>query len=272
MLESPTPIAGLPLRATASAVRGGITGHLVHLTVEVSGRDLALRDEAGLALNDVDFEYAAMDMRGTARARGKGTLNLRLLPVTQRAFGNRSVRYVTEFDLPPGRYQLRVAARERIEGRSGSLFYDLEVPDFDGLPLSVSDLLITSSSAGLSPTVREQVSLERGMPGPTSTARDLPRTDTLTACAWLYTSGGDAVHTVDLTASMKADDGSEVFRRDDVLSSRALDVAQGGYTVRLHVPLARLNPGRHVLTISVRSRLSGEVASKEVEFRIAGRP
>jgi VWFA-related protein len=268
ILQSPTPIAGLPMRATASVVRGGIMGHVVHLTVEVSGRDLALRPEAGVFLNEVDFEFAALDMRGAPRAAGKGTLHLRLLPATERGFANRSVRYITEFDLQPGRYQVRIAAREQEGGQRGSLFCDLDVPDFDRLPLSMSDLLLTTSSAALSPTVRERAALERGMPGPTSTARDFTASDTLTAFLWLYAGHAVPAHTVDLQWSIRSDRGNEVFRRDEVLTSAALDLTREGYGARLSLPLGPLGPGRYVLAVSARSRLSGEIVRKEIEFRL----
>ena len=46
--------------------------------------------------------------------------------------------------LPPGRYQLRMAARETGGGRVGSVTYDLDVPDFTKAPLTMSGILIAS--------------------------------------------------------------------------------------------------------------------------------
>ena len=45
--------------------------------------------------------------------------------------------------LPPGRYQLRAAAAEEGSGRTASVLYDLEVPDFYAQGLSMSGLALT---------------------------------------------------------------------------------------------------------------------------------
>jgi len=53
--------------------------------------------------------------------------------------------------VPPGTYQLRVAARDR-GGKTGSVHYDLVVPDFAREPLSVSGLILASAASGAVPT------------------------------------------------------------------------------------------------------------------------
>ena len=47
---------------------------------------------------------------------------------------DRAVRLLNRVDLPPGRYQLRVAAHDAAAATLGSVLYDLEVPDFAKLP------------------------------------------------------------------------------------------------------------------------------------------
>ncbi len=52
------------------------------------------------------------------------------------------MRVVSQVDLPPGRYQVRVAVGEE-GGRGGSVLYDLEVPDFYRAPLTMSGVALT---------------------------------------------------------------------------------------------------------------------------------
>ena len=65
-----------------------------------------------------------------------------LKPETKSRIEQGSLRMLNRFDLPPGRYQLRVAAHDSAGGNVGSLQYDLEVPDFQKLPFSISGLVL----------------------------------------------------------------------------------------------------------------------------------
>ena len=49
--------------------------------------------------------------------------------------------------LPPGRYQLRVGVRESGAGEMGTVFYDLQVPDYSANGLAMSGLLADRSDA-----------------------------------------------------------------------------------------------------------------------------
>ena len=50
---------------------------------------------------------------------------------------------LTRLDLAPGRYQLRLAAESTLFGKRGSVYYDVEVPDFSAEPLSMSGLALS---------------------------------------------------------------------------------------------------------------------------------
>ena len=62
------------------------------------------------------------------------------------AFG---FRVNPRIDLPPGRYQVRIGARESGAGEVGTVFYDLEVPDFAKEKLTMSDVLLTAATSKL---------------------------------------------------------------------------------------------------------------------------
>ena len=57
-------------------------------------------------------------------------------------------RVLNRIELPAGRYQLRLAARDAAKQVVGSVLYDLEVPDFSKAPLMMSGLALMSASAG----------------------------------------------------------------------------------------------------------------------------
>ena len=66
--------------------------------------------------------------RGKIRGGDRSVVNFALKPENRQRFAQTGVRVSTRLQLPPGRYQLRVAARESATGRVGSVNYDLDVP------------------------------------------------------------------------------------------------------------------------------------------------
>jgi VWFA-related protein len=268
MLLYPAPMSGLGMRVNASVVKGLFVKGTVHLTLELSGKDVGLSPENGRSVSDVDVEYLAVNTQGKSEAGGRDLVHLSLLPATRDAFEQQGVRYVTEFQVAPGRYQVRVAARERVGGRTGSVFCDIEMPDFAAGPLAMSDLLLTASTAGATRTGRSTAGGGVALPGPTTTAREFRPTETLSVLAGIYDNVSSSPHAVDLKTTVESDAGTKVFLREDQRESKDLVTARGGYSYVVSVPLTGLAPGRYVLTVEAQSRLGGDPVRKETEFRV----
>jgi hypothetical protein len=269
MLRSPAQVGGLGMQASASVIKGLLLKSTVHLTVEFSGKDVDLKGSGGLWTNEIDVEYLVLDMKGVSQASGREIARLQLQPARRATFPQNGVRYVTEFDLAPGRYQVRVAAREHLGGRTGSVFCDLDVADVASAPLAISDLLVTSSGATRTATPTSTSTIGQLLPAPTTTSREFTAADTITAAASIYDNDPRAPHQVDVKATVLSDTGAEVFARDEHRDSQELAAAKGGYRWVVAVPLKGLAPGRYVLAVEAKTRLSGvEPVRKETEFRI----
>jgi len=269
MLRNPAAVSGLGMRASASVVKGLLAKSTVHLTIEFNGKDVALKPAAGYFTNDIDIQYMAVDMKGVPQVNIRDQANLRLRPDTKERFPEVGVRVVFEFDVAPGRYQLRVAAKEQLGGKIGSVFIDLDVPDFATARLALSDLMITAKSAPGTPTPNNQSTLGRVLATPTTVARTFAATDTLSAAVSIYDNDARAPHHVDYRAALTSDVGAQVFTRAEAKEASAMVAAKGGYSWVLDVPLTGLAPGRYVLSVDARSRLSGvDPVRKEVEIRI----
>jgi VWFA-related protein len=266
MLASPTPLTGLRMRATAGVVRSPDNTGRVRLTVEFHGEDVALETRGERFANDIDIGYEALDMSGKPRAWGRHLMHLKLKPETRAAFPAHGARYVTEFDLDPGRYQLRLAAREQVGGKGGSIFYDIDVPPFAMLPISMSDLLLASAVANRTVTGRGAPSLGWRLPGQTTTVREFDRRDTITLYAGIYDSD-PRPHSLDVTVTVTADNGAQVFRTEATRTSEELAGQKGEFPYTVNIPLLSVAPGRYVLAVNARSRL-GDSVRKEIEFRV----
>ena len=268
LLSSPAAISGLGMRVNAALLRSRAGMGTVHLTVEMSGADLAFKDEGAIFSDDVDVSYQAVDPDGRAQTWWTQTMMLRLKPTTHDTVVQRGVRYVTEFELPVGRYQLRFAARSHEGGKTGSVFCNLEVPDFSASALAMSDVLVTASAPSTMLTAGGGPVVAPLLPGPTTAIRDFSKLETLVAFVEVYDSDVRP-HAVDIKATVHADDGTPVFVYEDHRDSRELGKGRGSYGYLAPIPLSTMTPGRYVLTIEASSRIGdGRPITRDVEFKV----
>jgi hypothetical protein len=170
--------------------------------------------------------------------------------------------------VPPGRYQLRVAAHEAAGDRAGSVFWNLELPDFTKSSITMGNVAIASTGAVRTPTSDDSSTLKDVLPGPPTASREFALEDTLAVYAEVYDNDASKPHVVDLSATVHADDGTQVFVTNDQRNSSDIKADRGGYTYLARVPLQDLVPGRYVLTVEAKSRLGGDPVTKEIQFTI----
>jgi VWFA-related protein len=267
-LDSPVPMSGLALRASAAAFKGAPPEASVVLTVELTSQDLQFVQRQGRYYDEVEFSMVAVDKDGKIRSGDRTSLKLDLRPQTYQAVRQHGFKMVTRLALRPGRYQVRVAAREANAGRLGSVYYDLEVPDFADEPLMMSGLVITSAGASRAPAVQEDADLKTILPSQPTTLREFIAADQLALFTEVYDNRGDTPHTVDITTTIRSDTGTVVFKAEDSRKSSELGGARGGYGHTAQIPLKGLAPGLYVLRVEARSRLGGNPVSREIALRI----
>ena len=173
-------------------------------------------------------------------------------------------------ELPPGRYQLHVAAHDSSGGRVGSLTYDLEVPDFNKNPLDMSGLVLTSTRGRTHVTAKMDELLQDVLPGPPVALRTFAPDEEVTVFAEVYDSQGNKPHKVNIAAMVLSDVGQVMFRSDEERSSADLGGQRGGYGFVATIPMKGLAPGDYVLKIEAKSTLGPmPTATREVPFRVA---
>jgi hypothetical protein len=195
-------------------------------------------------------------------------VNLTLKPDTLERVKARGVRVLSQMALPPGRYQLRVAAGNAT-GKVGSVLYDLEVPDFYKAPLTMSGLALTAASASQTATLKPKDPLGDVLPGPPTTAREFARGDELRLFAEFYENARNAPpHMLDFRAELRADGGRVVQSAVDERSSTELDKGTGGYGFEARLPLD-VEPGLYVVHVEGRVRTSATASvSRDIQVRV----
>jgi hypothetical protein len=270
-LASPVPASGLPMAVTAAPFKGTAPNASVLVSIEMVGRELPFTEQNGVMHNTIEVTTLAIDRKGNVHSIPASALQLKLSRQTHGAVVARGLRVTQRVPLAPGQYTLRIGARERNGGAVGTISYDLDVPDFYKSPLSMSGVVLTSRAASGRPTAAPDADLKDILPGPPTALRDFAPADTLAAFAEIYDTQGNHPHRVDITASVKADGGRQVFSQSEERGTEELQGARGGFGYRVDIPLQDLAPGEYVLTVEARSRLSGNpTARQDIPFRIRG--
>jgi Ca-activated chloride channel family protein len=172
------------------------------------------------------------------------------------------VEILTHVDLPPGRYQLRAGVTSARLGTSGSVYGDLDVPDFGREPLSLSGVVLSSMPP---PAVEGYDAIARLVPGAPTTRRSFAATDQCLSFFTVYQGGGDPIQPVTMRVSIRNDADKIVLTRADALEAVQFGATRGA-DHRFALPLGALTPGEYVLTIEV--TLGKDSARRDVRFTI----
>jgi len=273
-LESPVPISGLTISAFAAPFKGEGNKDSIAMAIELDGSTLKFTPTPqGLFADDVEITLFAADSKdGKVRDGARDMINLALKPQTHDIVRQGAFRVIRHIQVPPGKYQLRIGARESGAGRLGTVIYDLDAPDFSKGSTSMSGIAIASASGSRIPTANPDKNANEFkdvLPAPPSASREFPRADTLFVFAEIYDNAVRTPHRVDITATILADDGKVVQTKADERKSEELQGATGGYGYTSQFPLSSLAAGRYVLRLTAKSRLgNAEAVSRDVEFRV----
>jgi VWFA-related protein len=269
-LDSPLPLPALTLRMFAAPFKGPDDDSTVAVTVEVDGADFQFTKKDGKLMSDLEVSTIAIDAAGKIQDGDRNMVNFALRPENLAVFGQTGVRLATRLDVPPGRYQLRVAGRESEGGRVGSVTYDLTVPDFTKEPLMMSGITVASASGRRLSTVKPDEVLQAVMPAPPVAERDFPQGDELAVYAEIYDNDVKTPHVVDIVTTVTSEADREVFKTSEARDSSELQGRRGGYGTLSRIPLRDLAPGPYLLTIEAKSRASGkaEPVSRTVLFHV----
>jgi VWFA-related protein len=270
-LDSPVPVTGLSLTAFAAPMAGAPSAKgkaSVLCVVEIEGGDLQFKQDGGIFANDIEVAIVAMDETGKVKDGAKDTAELKLKPETHALVAKNGVRLTRRLELAPGRYQLRIGARESVGGRLGSVMYDIDVPDFSKGDLLMGGLLLTSASASRIPTANPDPDFKEIMPASPSAVRAFPTGDELSTAVDVYDNRAATPHRVEIRTSLTADNGTVVFSSRD---ERRTDELKGGNTFGhvAAIPLKGVAPGRYVLRVEAQALVSnGATASREIELTV----
>jgi VWFA-related protein len=270
-LLSALPTPGLPISVTAAPFRGSQENASVLVMLQTPPGAVKFVEKNGRIEGNLELSFVAIDDQGKTRGGEHLDLTMPLKPETHAAVERAGLLVQSRVALPPGRYVLRVGARDGTSERVGAIHCDLEVPDYAKLPLSMSGLIIASAEAVVADP-RPDPELSKLLADPPSVIREFRETDQLSVLAEIYGTNLSTPRDMDIIVTVTDEDGREAYRHEDKRSTAELQGMQGGFGYLLKVPLAGMTPGSYLLRVEARSRpdVNNPVA-RETSFRVIGK-
>jgi VWFA-related protein len=200
----------------------------------------ALEAREARSIETIDVRVDAYTPEGKRKAFQTLRSRLVLRPGPE---GQAAYEVLTMLNLPPGRYQLRLAGSLMGLQKSGSVYYDVEVPDVSKAPLTWSGVAF-QASPGV--TIATAPKLQIGIPIIPTSQRLFARTDNVSAFARIHQGGKKALTPVPVTVSITDSTGRQVWKHAETFNPSRFAIARGA-DVLIAVPMAQLEPGSYRL-------------------------
>jgi len=273
VMASPLPVPGLTLTVSAPVFRGDKDLASVGVIVEARGQDLQFAPDGSRYRGAMEIVLAALDPDGKSKAAEKGTMRMGLTAETRDAITNNSVRLVSKLQLKPGRYQLRVSAGDvgSTGHLSGSVMYDLDVPDFSKAPLSMSGVALASAVLSRVPTTGTDKRWSPAFGALPTSRREFTASDELRDYVEVYDSDRKTQHQVEVRTTIRDEAGVRVFSHLKTMTPAFGDKNEKTVTLpyTTSIPLRTLTAGGYVLTVEARNTANEAwVVERQVPFRI----
>ena len=214
----------------------------------------------------VDLQTNAYTPDGRPRFVGqRHTATVVLVPTD----GKQTGRYdlLSEISLPPGRYELRLSAHSGLDNVNGSLYADLEVPDFAKAPLSVSGLIVEANPAQATAPLG---AFDRYLPVLPTSNREFRSAQEAMVFLRIYQGQKDKTPApaAPVTVAARLVDRNEKTIGEGVETIAPDRFYVGGRAAdyRFPIPLATLPPGPYLLTFTV--TLDKTVVTRSVQFTV----
>jgi VWFA-related protein len=270
VLDNPVPVSGLGLTASTAIFRGAAEKASVLLTTQVDGRRLTFAEQGGVFRDDVELALVAINDQGKTETGDRKIAELKLKPETHQVVSRTGIRMLSRLELPPGRYQLRLGARETGKGAAGSVLHDLVIPKFDASTPILSGVVVATKFGSIMPTLQSDPEMREVLPGPPTADRDFIQADTLWAFVEIY-KNDKSPSAVSLSFILAGEGGTSVFRTEDRIEPSSFDNARRAYGYRAEIPLGSVAPGAYVLRVEAASG-SERSDVREVPLRVHPTP
>jgi len=231
------------------------------VAVKIPGSELALAQGRGAARTLIDFIGEVKDDYGYTIQNIRDRLDIRLDQETAAQLATRPIQYETGFTLLPGKYVLKVLARDSTTGRIGTFQTAFEIPNLmreeTWLPISsvvlgsqripMTDALLTVQQGAEQTTNPLVYDGQKLFP---SVTRVFSRARPMYVYLQAYERGAEATQPLVAFVSF-FQEGRKVLETQPLAVTEGLAGRAGAVPLRFAIPLDSLPPGRYDTQVSV---------------------
>ena len=150
------PVTDLSMVAEVDYFRLAKDRYFVPVSLKMPGSELVLAKKGGAEKTVIDFIGQVTDA-GTGKVvqNVRDIADIKLSDSTAAELSKRPIAYDTGFSLPPGKYKLKMLARENETGKMGTFEHGFVIPDLttEQIKLPISSVILSSQRTQLSEAV-----------------------------------------------------------------------------------------------------------------------
>lgn len=261
------PTRELPILLSADYYDLPNKGPTISTAIQIPGEFLGFTERPdGKIAATIDLSAAYFDDKGVTKTSFMERI-VTTAPSLEQAKSYRSdITYTYPAHLPPGLYQVRVAARDDKSGKVGAAHAWVEIPDLSAKKLAMSYLLLGERTQAM----MTNVSNPDTSPVALSASHRFRRESTLRFLIFAYNtmlSPADQKPDLVVQTQIVRDDQPVVTTAlRKVSTDGVLDITRLPYAAE--IPLAELLPGRYVLQVTVIDRTSKQSTSRQTHFDV----
>ena len=252
------PKSALPLQVTA--VPFAIPGRKESAVAVTVGIRQPIRQNAERAVERVDLLVSAFGVEGKAFGSKRLTANV---AIRAGASGLAEYEVLSRIDLKPGRYQLRIGASVGTLSTHGSVYYDVDVPDFSSPAVSISGIVLSAPGGG---EVAPRDALASVMPVIPTSRRTFSAGQQVSAFVRVYQGGNGPLVAVPIRVFLVDSNGAVVMdRRQEVAVTQFVTKTRAA-NVLVPIPIDRLAAGEYLL--KVESESNSKPIQRNTRFQV----
>jgi len=242
-ITAPVPTGAFPMRvAIAPFAVPGKKDSAVTIVLGLEQPGVTKRTSYSVDLQTNAYRYDGRPMLVGRRH----TATIVLVPTA----GKSQARYdlLSQIALPPGRYELRLSAHRAVEDVNGSVYAEVEVPDFANASLSVSGLMMEAMPTD---AVAPAGAFDALVPVVPTSSRAFHVSQQVTAYLRIYQGSKAAIASVAITATLRDRADKTVAEGTETLGPDQFHVGGHAADYLFPLPLDKLAPGPYLLTLDV---------------------
>ena len=267
-IMAPYPERGLPILLSADYYDIADKGPILSTAIQVPGEFLVFGEQPdGKVQAIIDVSGVYYDEKGVARSSFIERI-VTTAPDLERAKSySNDMTFTYPAKLPPGLYQVRVAARDDKSGRIGSAHAWIEIPDLAKKKLTMSTLLLGERTQAMMKNVSDPAGVS---PIALSASHRFSRASTLRFLIFAYnTTVSPADQKPDVAVQVQViRDNQPVITTAlrKISTDGVLDLMRLPYAAE--IPLNDLLPGRYLLQVTLIDRVSKQSTTRQTHFDV----